>query len=243
MKRLPSITALAYLILFCSFGFAQERSLSFKLYNNFEFYETKQYIYYDALNKASTRNRQQEYNFGYFSPALTKTLSNGNFQEIELSRLIFNHRDDDFVIINDSSGMTVDILSAQKTTQFHLAFRFEHNLMLFKNREEMKLRPYFGFALSPYLMISDFVVKDQSVFPISEISSGLVLSIIPRVNYAINDRFFLDLSIPITFYEAKMLSSNYENPILNPSERNTRSIELEMFPNHFLIRIGAGLRL
>ena len=72
---------------------------------------------------------------------------------------------------------------------------------------------------------------------------GVVLSIIPRLNYNIGERWVLDLNIPVNLADMNRNMEKVENPSTEVSEQKTTSTEFLLLPEKFQVRLGLGLRI
>jgi hypothetical protein len=71
---------------------------------------------------------------------------------------------------------------------------------------------------------------------------GMNISAIPRIAYSFNERWFLDINVPITFYQLAYRKETSEDPRIPVNDRSTDSFESEAFPAIFQLRMGGGVR-
>ena len=134
-------------------------------------------------------------------------------------------------------------ISGSLTTDIYIGFRYEYNIRFFKSREEAKLRPSLGFSINPYYSNLSYKPMISLSYPSSRHVFGANFSLIPRIHYYLNDKWFLDLNIPINLASLSWNINREENPTSTEQERNTSTIELSEFPGIFQFRIGVGLTL
>ena len=247
-KEIKTTTLIFFLLTFLlsgltTFGQENQKNKIVKLYTNLSLTSTETSLSFDTTNLTSTIEKNKETQIGYFTPSITFVLPNGNFQEFELSRLVINNTNSETIIINDSPGKTIQTVSGQRTTNILIAFRYEYDIMFFKKKEEAKLRPYLGFGVNPYFSNSKYRPIVSNLFPINQNNFGVTLSIIPRLNYNLNEKWFVDFNIPINLADINWTFDKVDNPTLTEQQRTTTTIEYSTFPSKFLFRLGLGLRI
>jgi hypothetical protein len=248
MKKKKSVVLSALAFAFLLNGqtaIAQENNSAkaVKLYTNFSWTSTEDRWSLDSANSTSSLLENKETQIDYFTPAFAIYSPNGNFQELEISRLQFNHSNNAVRIQTDSTGQTSDIVIGQKITRIFIAFRYEYDILLFKQKTENKVQWYTGFSASPYFSNSKFSPIVSNLYPTNENKMGVTLSVIPRLHYNVNDRWFVDLNVPVNLFDFNVNVKNDSNPTLPDSQNKTTTLELETFPSQVLIRLGVGLRL
>ena len=231
-KSLTLPTLIPILLLFFSASriSAQEtqKSRAIKLYTNF--------LWDNTGVLAGTR-------FGYFSPAMVIKQPRGNFHEIELSRLQFNKTMGEIIIITDSIGNPVQRVYENITAEIFLAFRYDYNFRFFKSKKESRIRPYLGFSVGPYYSYLKYDPMISSSFPSKGHIFGANFSLIPRVQYMINERWFIDVNFPVNIADISWQYKKVNNPAIQENERSTSEIEISEFPAIFQFRIGLGFTL
>ncbi len=178
---------------------------------------------------------------GYFTPAVSFERLNGDFHEIELSELMINRTDQkvSYKFTDDSTSLLV---SGERTIDLGLAFRYEYNLNLMKNRPDARFRPFIGFAASPYFSRASIKYFVSLTYPESETRFGVALAIVPGIQYNINENWFLEFNIPLTIADVILKFDSVDNPVLDTSLRKTATLEILEFPAQIHLRLGAGLR-
>ncbi len=215
---------------------------SIKLYTNFNFVTEDDVSSTDSITNNITTEKNKNYQLGYFSPAYTIELTNGNFHEFEISRFLINQEQNQTIISNDSLGRS-EVIAGVKSTKIFVAFRYEYNFSLGKKTEETKFHPYVGISINPFFENAIIMPTVSSQFPKKQVQVGALLAIVPRINYDIKGNWYMDLNVPINIFEANVDFSNDQNPILSESERKTTEFNIELFPNNIMVRIGIGLRI
>ena len=243
--KIPNYLVLVFLLNGLTL-FGQENnknSKTIKLYTNFSWSNTDMSLSYDTVNKTSTIENSKETQIGYFTPSFSFSSLNGNFQEFELSRLLINKTQNQTIETVDSTGQTINTLAGEKSTNIFIAFRYEYDIMLFKKKEGTKFQSFIGFSANPFYSNSSFTPIVSTLYPSTQNNFGVLLSVIPRLNYNLNEKWFIDLNIPINLVDANWMFRSEEDPTLTEEQRITTTVNFSTFPKKFLIRLGVGLRI
>ena len=213
-----------------------------KLYSNFsfEFIDGKQL--YDPILRIPVMQEKDKFNLGYFSPAVGFYADNGNYHEIEFSKLIIDRTDITSYDLTDSIGQPDHTRASSLRTNITVGLRYEYNYIIIKNPDS-KFQPSIGFGVNPYYTLYNYKPKVSLSYPVKEHTIGAMVQILPRIIYNISERWFLDLNIPINLSDFYYTNNNTGNPTLPIAERNTGTINLDVFPGKYLFRFGAGCRL
>lgn len=233
-------------VLLLSFNlFSQEftESVDFKLYTNFDY--SPKYIYHDIESASGTtlREYEKEINGFNFSPAIVFNNKKGNSNELEISRFRFSNNYSKEYSILDSTGAVENTLPGSYNKEFELFFRYEYKLHLFKKKDWEKIKPILGFSATPFFQWNKSEPSRSNEFSSSNTSVGLYLSIVPRVEYVINERWYLDLNIPIALVTTHYTRIRHDNPTLPIDERVVSIFEFYNGPVSFAIRFGIGIKI
>lgn len=167
---------------------------------------------------------------------------NNNFHEIELTNLMLNKVGSSSEVINDTIGNVQIAGSGADITTTLISVRYEY-LLKFNKSKDTKLVPSLGFGFSPYFYRNNFNPRTSFYYPVSETIFSVRTFITPRLTYFISSKVFIDLNIPISFFEANFLIDKAEDPLLPEKQRTTTTYSYENFPKVFYGRIGVGLKL
>ncbi len=249
MKNQTAFTAFFSfsLILGVSIGaFAQEseteKPVSFKVYSNYV-WDKLESTYSDPVSgQTFITQSKTTYDLGYFSPAVAFTNNRGNIHELELSRLQFNVSD--FEVFNlDTANRSLQLADGQAEAKFNLAVRYEYILALNIFDNESKFQASVGFSGSPSLAFLTLNPKQTDQFPVSQTAIGLRLAVAPRINYSLNEKWFLDLNVPVIVGDISTRIDKNENPGLPLENRKSTTHDFSNFPPLFQVRLGVGLRI
>ena len=135
-----------------------------------------------------------------------------------------------------------EIYDGEATNSFNLAFRYEYNILI-TGSENNKIRTYLGFAASPYFKSINIEPLITTIWPKHFSSFGLDLGLVPRINYQVHDRVFLDISVPVNFARAGYQNMREKNPALPFDLQTTKIEDIRFLQGDSLIRLGAGIVL
>ncbi|MFT5821640.1 MAG: hypothetical protein ACI8ZM_002894 [Crocinitomix sp.] len=245
MKKLNLAYFIAFTIVLIAFNqntFAQDsESKQLKLYSNFGWESAERTIGFDTVINVLIKENYFETSLGYFSPAFSWATPKGNRHEIELSRLQFNQVDE-VTYLDYDDGISFQVISGERNTNVFIALRYEFDYQIIKNKDS-KLKPSLGFAVRPYYSHASLRPKVSSIFSSSELNVAAMFSIVPRLNYDLNKKMFIDLSIPLSLAELGVRSTTWDNPAIPVNQRTVSTFVVEVAPSEYLIRLGIGIRL
>lgn len=241
LKNMKIISA--FFLLFLSVNlFSQKLTerVAVKLYTNFDY--SPKYIHHesDTTNGITLVEYEKEINGFNFSPALVLYNKKGNSSEIEISRLRYSNNYNKEYNDIDSTGNVVNILSGNRIKQFELFIRYEYKLYMFKNKDWKTIKPIIGFSTTPFVQWSKLAPLLSTEYSSSKTSVGLYLSVIPRIEYVINERWYLDLNLPLSLITTHYTTIRDDNPMLPQNERVESFFDLYNGPVSFAIRFGIG---
>ena len=206
-----------------------------KLYTNFDY--TPKYIYSAS---DTLREYEKEMNGFNFSPALVFYTQKGNSNEIEISRFSYSNNYNKVYSVIDSSGATVDVFSDDYEKKFELFLRYEYKLALFKKRDWEKIKPVIGFSATPYIQWNKYQPLLSNEFNTSRTTVGVFLSVIPRIEYKLNDRWYLDLNVPLSVLTMNYITNRNQSPLLPEDERKEHIVDFHNGPIAVAVRFGVG---
>ncbi len=220
-----------------------KKAIDFKLYSNFDY--SSKYINYgaDTVNGVTINEYRKEVKGFNFSPSLVFYTEKGNSSEIEISRLDYSNKYYKKYSLVDSTGKLLNVLSGNSQKQFELYLRYEYKLGLFKNKDWKKMKLILGFSGTPFVVWNKIDPVLSTEFTQKETTVGLYLSVIPRIEYSINEKWYLDLNIPLALATTHYTTMKDENPTLPIKERTKTIIDYYNGPVSFAIRFGIGFRI
>jgi hypothetical protein len=240
---MKKVIFISLLLLFVKNNWAQNPNLSYKraikIYN-LSSYQRINYIIHEPTRSIEESNK----NWQLFHPTIAfqwKTKKN-NFHELELVDLGLNKNSQKKEINYYDNHTMPFTINGYKTSTTFISLRYEFILNLIKSKD-VKWVPSLGFSYNAFYERIKNKPIISTYFPSYNQTIGGVACIIPRINYYINSRFFLDLNIPICIVENAYNTSRTENPSIPKDNRRVSRFDMSLFPNMFTARLGIGIKL
>lgn len=222
-----------------AFGQDSEGFHLLKLYTNFGLSVNKE-VQDDGIT-VSTR-KQSALKVGYPSPAISFGRVNGNFHEVELSELVLSRERDVTSGTSSFSGQTFRWENGTTVSDIVIAMRYEYNVA-FLQKPEARFGLYFGVAVRPYFSMFWFDPEGGAPNSNRGNSIGGTFSVVPRLNYYISRKCFLDLNIPVSAFDLDRTWSKTANTPGWMEPTIVTSVTYKAFPRNFLVRLGVGVRI
>ena len=158
---------------------------------------------------------------GSFSPAVRWGIENGDFSEIEFSKLNLSSKNSSF--------------------NFGIGVRYNYNWKIVDSKST-KTEFYFGTGIEPTINLQQNF--SNSLINYSSYSTNIAanLSISLRMKWNISDNFFVNVSLPYDYYTYSYSYLNNENPIIPVEQRKHTSSTGKVFPNDFTVKVGIGIK-
>lgn len=222
------------------FSYAQNKNIgakyTVKLYN-LSSWQKQEQPYFQGIYSGVTTQKE----FKPFSPTVAFRIKNArnDFHEIELTK--FEVGSEDFLSTLDQSGVIIP-MAGGKTNTTVIAIRYEYTLN-FNKRKNSKLMPAIGLALMPYYQRTHFTPVLATEFPATKTQIGAKGFLIPRLNYAISSRLFLDVNVPFCVTDMYVEIKNAQNPTLTQQEQKNDTGNFDGLPQFYSFRVGVGLNI
>jgi hypothetical protein len=174
---------------------------------------------------------------------------NGRFFEMGITRLGFDYQElstENKVFQRDSLGNIVpggDIpIRGVKVWMDNIGLQFEWNFP-FYFKENRDFNTYLGFSMDPSVYFQkneslNAAAPSKRVFEFSN-----TLTLIPRITYAISNRCFLDLNVPISFTTFGINYNYSSNSVFPISVRETIDFRTRLPTHIWAIRLGIGYKI
>jgi hypothetical protein len=162
-----------------------------------------------------------------------------NFHEIELTSFLLGKIGKTTDSITTTSARTI---SGGDLTITAISVRYEY-ILNFNKSKDSKLVPAIGFGINPYYRQNKNSPKVTSSFPASDISIGMKALVTPRLTYFLTPKLFIDVNIPLCFFNTFYFAAKENNPALSILERTTNTFNFNLFPKVYGGRIGIGIKL
>lgn len=157
---------------------------------------------------------------------LSSITTRGNFHEIQFLQLTLQrHRDYNFSV---------------NSTFF--SFRYSYTLALFRGKSPA-IQPLIGFAAAPYYSSEKFTPLNSTNFGRSSFGVGTFVELVPRINWNINEKLFLDLNLPLRLADLSYLRYYTNNPQVPEPQQTSSGLDFNTLPRHFEINLGLGIKI
>lgn len=156
--------------------------------------------------------------------------------ELELAELLVGKDHEE----NNSVGSTP--YYAYNIYRIRIAVRYEYRIDLVKHKEH-KLRPSIGIGAMVYNHRDSYKPQVSNIYPYRNHSTGIMLQLIPRLQYKISSRLYADLNVPVGMADVVFTGNRIANPSLKAKEQTFSTFSFTTLPEYFCVRLGAGILL
>lgn len=208
------------------------KTIRLKLYNQSSF--TKQ----EATNTIGNIEYKKTTELtDLISPTFAVEFSNnkGRTHEIEISKLELNKKSnvnkitDSIMYVNPSDA---ELISTQ------LYIRYEYTSSRKKINPKSKGTLCLSYGAQPYFSRVKNQYYISTIYPESYTNIGLYAYLCPRYNFEFNDRFSVDLNIPIYLVEVNHNIMKIEDPTKSNEDRKSNKSAVSLLPNNYYLRFG-----
>jgi hypothetical protein len=173
---------------------------------------------------------------GLLSFAVNRKNENGNFQEYELSKI---EQTSNYYPIFSSQLLPYD--QGVSIESYALKLRYEVSFSLLQR--DSKIAPYFGISASPSVASISTNPSNVNSFPTVRQAFGINLSVVPRIQWNIGSRLFLDLNTPLTIMDGFNARFIVRDPRFTMREQlASNRFDLTTFTD-ISFRLGLGVKL
>ena len=166
---------------------------------------------------------------------------NRNYHEIELVNAIVNRfMNKSTFVVNSTTG--IKSVSGGINNLTYIGLRYEFILEFMKDSKS-DLTASLGFALQPTFIYSHSKTFTTFDFPSKHSSIKLDGFVIPRVNYKINERSFVNLNIPFSLFDFMYSQSKVRDPSVPIKSQKISSWNSEVLPKIYYLRVGYAYRI
>lgn len=239
MKKLALLFVLMFLL---KIGWSQNENPDFKyavkLYNLTIFEDKSRSEFDTSFNHFAITDKTLQ--ILHPTVAFQWRTDKNNFHEIELTNLSLDKAEMD-VVLYDSTGTGQSISGAEIVTT-SVSVRYEF-ILNFNGSGGNKFVPSVGFAGNPYYRQINNMPRVSDSYRTSEKFIGARAFVIPRISYYFSSKFFVELNIPICFFDLYFQSEKDQDPRLPIEDQTTSTANFELFPVFFSGRVGVGVKL
>ncbi|MES2478736.1 MAG: hypothetical protein V4561_06605 [Bacteroidota bacterium] len=229
-------------VLFIHSAIAQNTYLNYKqglkIYNTVRYQESSN-TQYQSL---STNIYIQQKSLQVLHPSVAYQWSNAkrNFHEIELSNFRMNRENKTFDI-RDSISMTLLVDSAvASSTDIGLRYEYVINFCKLKNH---RLVPSMGIGVYGFYTKDAYMPNNTALLMQSHTEFGVKTFLIPRINYYLSSKFFLDFNIPLLIINMSTEIQKINNPSFSAEQNNSSVLKFDLAPKYWAARIGLGMKI
>jgi hypothetical protein len=174
---------------------------------------------------------------------------NGRFMEIGITKLSFDFQEsktENKVFQRDSFGNIVpagDIPDrGMSVWTNNLGLRFEWNAPIFY-RENADFQSFMGISVDPAFYYQKIQPVSSAAFGSRVFEFSNTITLIPRITYAVSNRLFLDLNVPISFITLNLNYNVVNNPTIPTNARERIDFRGLTPTNIYAIRFGIGYKI
>ena len=219
----------------------ESKNKALKIYTNFHILNTPEASRFQLPDPSG-------FHFHNISVAFFKNRKKPNrFFEGEFS-FLYREKEGDKSITETSFDTIVTpprLIVTQKevpieTEDLVFRLRFELGRWVKKMNEE-KLKLGWSPSVEAFIHSSKETNKSEESFPATGFNASLKLAVVPRVQYDLTSKLFLDLNIPIQFMSFGLDYNTIENPILTDQQKKQGGFDFDL-TGEVLLRLGLGYR-
>ena len=232
-------------LLFSVNGWAQNTNLDFK--NAIKIYNLSSYELNiktePIINSPSGAYYFTTVNSQFLHPTIAfqwKSKKN-NFHEIELTDFSLNKMSAKIQIGNINQD-TLNLVDGNELTTTSLSARYEY-ILNFNKTKDRKLVPSVGFSINLYYKCDNYSPIFSTAHPSSDSYLGSKVFVTPRLTHFLTSKFFIDLNVPLCFANTYARVVNVKDPTIPIADRKVSTIDFQLFPKTFNLRLGVGLKL
>jgi hypothetical protein len=165
---------------------------------------------------------------------------NNNSHEIELTQFEWN-KSENTTVYTYPNGINITVAGG-KTTITNIALRYEYILNFCKGQNS-KWMPALGFGAMPYFQRQHLEPALTNEYPGTATKLGMKAFVVPRINYAVSSKFFIDFNIPLCVSDLYFRKDNTTNPNLTISEQKSNTFNFDAAKNILSFRVGVGVNI
>jgi hypothetical protein len=168
-------------------------------------------------------------------------IKKNNFHEIELTSLMLGKIGTKTEIINDTTNNGQTINGGDLTTTV-ISARYEY-ILNFNKSKDSKIVPSVGFSINLYYKYDNYSPIVSTAYPSSDSYLGSKVFVTPRLTHYLTSKLFIDLNVPLCFANTYARVVNLNDPTIPIADRKVSTIDFQLFPKTFNLRLGVGLKL
>ena len=236
---------LLFLIVFLSnFCFSQDEHFidEIKLYGNYSFTETSNQSIFLSADSIYFQINESEKRLLNLTPTIVFGAHKGSAHEIAISKFNYTKRQRIQSYLQD--GETYENLTEignDNIESFELQFRYEYKIGMFSSKN-WKVKPKLGFSATPFINFSTITSNIATRYDHTFTQGGIGFSVIPRLEYKLNEKWYLDLNVPIHLSNLEFITQTVDNPLIRIENQTTTILN---FTSHLIpiLRLGIAFKI
>lgn len=208
---------------------AQEKNIQLRLFASLQ-----------TTDFAYNGSRIYKYESKFFDPLSSISLSlqkNNRFVDFEIDRLNINSKSEQEIQISNNSSITT---SGSETIQTDLRIRFSYNKIWHISKS---INFISGIGVSPYFFQERAVPKVLSSYERRYRLYGLFLEVIPRIQYRISEKIYLEVYSPLPITEWTSLLRQLKNSAIPEEQQKRTESSFDYFTGIYKVGFGIGMNL
>jgi len=182
---------------------------------------------------------RQRFSLSSFTPALT-IFKPKSMHEFGLPGLSFSRERSLSEIVNENDNMEIPT-SGGIYKRFQLTLPYEYAYRLWNISDKWSFLA--GVRTSASMILTDQTPYVSNLFPRTGNQFGVGVSLVPRLNFSLGNKWFLDFNTPISTVSFVHYRGKVEDPTVPSSERLDTETKFTFFNEVLSFRLGLGLKL
>ena len=137
-------------------------------------------------------------------------------------------------------GGSIIPTEGNNSNEFILGLRYEFSYSLPIFQEESKFNVELGLGASTSYYTIKHLPFVSNVFPRQNSNLDLSIQLIPRLNYSLNENWYLDFNVPFNGVMFRYEMQKVENPAFSSDQQKETSFSLDALPSQYEVRLGLG---
>jgi len=217
-------------------GQAQQKEAYKKVLKIYNLSSYSQGRFVDSDSFSTNINNINSFQILHPTVAFAWKTKNSNYHEIELVDAIvngFKNKSTFFATANPGNSAVSG--GVAKSTYIRLRYEFIYEFM---KDAKSDVTASVGLALQPnfiYFKTKPFSTKN---FPSTNSGIELYGFVIPRINFKIDERSFVNINVPIALFDINYFKSTVRNPSVSIRSQSVADWHYTILPQNYYVRIG-----
>lgn len=230
---------LGFLSISCTLTFSQAQNSELQKSSRIKIYATPSYYLFDYKLKYSRTYYYDVYHYDYelfnagsISVAFEKQKDNHLSREIEIMPFRISYLSE--LNTYTREGEEIEYLGGNRFTFFEMYGRYQLTYTFGKGNAR------FSIGASSVLFLNIFKQKPyvSKIYTMKLKNLGLGFSVLPGMIFRLTENIHFNINIPFRFYEMYVQRYNYENFNVQEKIRKNYSLNSEIMPAKYYLRMG-----